>query len=647
MELKAKLEAVPHGPGVYLMKGGQGRILYIGKARSLSDRVRSYFHKGSALTPKIHSMVDQVQDIEYLVTQSELEALILENNLIKKHRPKYNVLLRDDKNYPFLRLPLKDDYPRLHIVRRVKRDGALYFGPYVPTNALRETIRVLRRVFPLPNCKIKIDGTAERACIEFEIKRCLAPCTGHQSREQYRSMIQQVKMFLEGKDRELINQLKTQMENESRRLHFEEAARLRDTIFKIERTLEKQRVTSTDLVDQDVLSLARHQDVADLQVMFVRGGMLIGRKDFFLEGVGELPEEEVYTSLIQQIYSKEGVIPPEILLPIKLAEKDLLERWLSGKREGPVRLHAPSRGPDAQLLKLAQENAALRLQEHLGLQQQGEQALTEVQRLLGLRRLPRRIEAFDISNIMGDQAVGSMVVYEGKGMKKSDYRKFKIRTIRVANDFAMIQEVLHRHYARVKETQGKLPDLILIDGGKGQLSAALEVLGRLGLRESSTASGSVSAGRGAVGTCLPPACRTGRAGRSEDQQLVLPDGSPHHIDIIGLAKARDEKDERVFLPGVSEAIILPSASPATHLLQRVRDEAHRFAITYHRKLRDQDMVTSVLDEIDGIGDARKRALLRHFGGLERIQQATLEELEKVPELGKVLARKVFNRLNSV
>jgi excinuclease ABC subunit C len=625
MDPKVKLEGVPHSPGVYLMKGKQGRILYIGKARFLSERVRSYFHKGAVLTPKIHSMVNQVQDIEYLVTQNELEALVLENNLIKKHRPKYNVLLRDDKNYPFLRLPLQDDYPRLQIVRRVKRDGALYFGPYVPTHALRETLRVLRRVFPLPNCKIKIDGTAERACIEFEIKRCLAPCTGYQSREQYRSMIQQVKMFLEGKDRELIKQLKVQMEDEAQRLHFEEAARLRDTISKIERTLEKQRVTSTHLMDQDVLALARQGDVADLQVMFVRGGMLIGRKDFFLEGVGELPEDEIYASLIQQIYSKEGVIPSEILLPVKMAEKDLLERWLTDKREGPVRLHAPSRGPDAQLLKLAQENAALRLQEHQVLQQQGEQAIAEIQRLLGLRELPRRIEAFDISNIMGDQAVGAMVVYEGKGMKKSEYRRFKIRTIRGANDFAMIQEVLHRHYSKVKEARGRLPDLILIDGGKGQLSAALEVLEQLNLRQKIS-----------EGLALPP-----RARGEENKN-----GSTHHIDIIGLAKARDEKDERVFVPGSSEATILPPASPATHLLQRVRDEAHRFAITYHRKLRDQDMVTSVLDEIDGIGEARKRALLRHFGGLERIQKATLEELEKVPELGKVLARRIFNSLNA-
>jgi excinuclease ABC subunit C len=468
-------------------------------------------------------------------------------------------------------------------------------------------------------------------------------------------MIQQVRMFLEGKDRELLNQLKTQMEEEAQRLNFEEAARLRDTILKIERTLEKQRVTSTDLIDQDVLSLARQSsassasgeglggEVADLQVMFVRGGMLIGRRDFFMEGVGDLPDDELYTSFIEQFYAKERVIPREILLPIKLVEKDLLEQWLSDRRGEPVRLHSPFRGPDTRLLKLAQENASLRLQEHLGSQQQGEQALMEVQRLLHLHRLPRRIEAFDISNIMGDQAVGSMVVYDGDGMKKSEYRKFKIRTIQGANDFAMLQEVLYRHYSKLKETQGMLPDLILIDGGKGQLSAVLEVLEQLNLRQR------ISEGLASPGP-IAMKRRNGYpargVGASEDQHLVSPHGPPHHIDVIGLAKARDEKDERIFLPGESEAIILPPGSPATHLLQRIRDEAHRFAITYHRKLRGQELVTSVLDEIDGIGESRKRALLRHFGSLERIQEATLEELEKVPELGKVLARKVFNRLNA-
>ncbi|MGH7273432.1 MAG: excinuclease ABC subunit UvrC, partial [Nitrospiria bacterium] len=392
-----------------------------------------------------------------------------------------------------------------------------------------------------------------------------------------------------------------QMEAEAQRLNFEEAARLRDTILKVERILEKQRVATTELTDQDVISLARQRETVDLQVMFVRGGMLIGRRDFLLEGVADLPEDELYASFIEQFYAKEGIIPPEILLPVKLTEKELLAQWLSDRRGGPVHLHSPSRGPDTQLLKLAQENAALRLQEHLGLQEHSEQALIEVQRLLHLHRLPRRVEAFDISNMMGDQAVGSMVVWDEKGMKKSDYRKFRIRTIQGANDFAMLQEVLYRQYSKVKETGGNLPDLILIDGGKGQLSAALEVLDRIKLKE---------------------------------------------IDIIGLAKARDEKEERVFLPGASEAIILPPSSPATHLLQRIRDEAHRFAVTYHRKLRGQEMVTSVLDEIDGIGEIRKRALLRHFGSLDGIQQATLEELEKVPELGKVLVRRLFNLLSS-
>jgi excinuclease ABC subunit C len=332
-------------------------------------------------------------------------------------------------------------------------------------------------------------------------------------------------------------------------------------------------------------------------VMFVRGGMLIGRRDFFLEGVGDLSLDELYSSFIQQFYAKEGMIPRQILLPVKLKERELLERFLSDKRGGSVRLYSPSRGQNAQLLRLAQENAALRLQEQLGMQRQGTQVLSELQGLLHLRKLPRRIEAFDISNIMGDQAVGSMVVCDTQGMKKSDYRKFKIRTVQGANDFAMLQEVLYRRYSKIQETPERIPDLILIDGGKGQLSAAIEVLERLNL---------------------------------------------HEVDIFGLAKARDEKEERVFLPGAPEAIQLPPASAAMHLLQRIRDEAHRFAVTYHRKLRGQEMISSMLDEIDGIGETRKRALLRHFGSLDRIRHATLEDLEKVSELGRPLARRLFN-----
>lgn len=601
-DLKTQLNDLPKGPGVYLMKGKAGQILYIGKALSLADRVRSYFHQGAALTPRLHSMLSQVRDIEPLVTQSELEALILENNLIKKHRPKYNVLLRDDKNYPFLRLPLQEDYPRLQIVRRVKRDGALYFGPYVPTNALRETLRVLRRVFPLPNCKIKIDGTADRPCIEFEIKRCLAPCTGHQSREQYREMIRQVRLFLEGKDRELVEQLTRQMDREAERLNFEEAARLRDTLSKVQRTLEKQRVASTDLQDQDVFALSREGSAVLFLVLFVRGGMLIGRKDFCLDDTSGLSDEELYASILQQFYAKEGVIPPAILLPVKIGERELLERWLSERRGAAVRLHAPARGKNGQLLRLARENAALRLKERLGAKRNGGQSLEELRRLLHLKSLPRRVEAFDISNIGGDQAVGSMVVCTDGRMDKSEYRRFRIRAVQGANDFAMLQEVLGRRYAKAQEKGGALPDLVLIDGGKGQLSAALEVLEGLHL------------------------------GR---------------LEAIGLAKARDEKDERVFLPGAAQALVLPRGSAATHLLQRIRDEAHRFAITYHRKLRGQEMAASLLDEIEGIGEARKRALLRRFGSLEGICRASLEDLERVPELGKVLARKVFKRLSTL
>ncbi|MEK6683026.1 MAG: excinuclease ABC subunit UvrC, partial [Nitrospirota bacterium] len=543
MDLKERLAHLPSQPGVYLMKSRGGAILYIGKAKVLSDRVRSYFQAGAPLTPRVRHLVSQIKDLECLVTATELEALILENNLIKKHRPKYNVVLRDDKNYPYLRLPLRDDYPRLEIVRRVKPDGALYYGPYVPTHALRETLRLLRRLFPLPNCTIVIDGTAERACIEFEIKRCLAPCTGHQNREDYREMMGQVRLFLEGKDNELRKVLKHRMEIEAARLNFEEAARLRDQVAAIERTLERQRITTTDFADLDVIAAARGGEALDFQVLFIRGGMMVGRKDFFMTGFGDALEEELYGTFIQQFYNKEGLVPPAVVTAVAPAESDLLERWLSEKRGAPVRLTAPSRGKTAPLIALAQENARVSLEEHLRIRQAGTAASQELQRILGLRRLPLRIEAFDISNLMGDQAVGSRVVWEDNRAKKSAYRKFKIRTIQGANDFGMMKEVLVRWYSRAndrRDAEEPLPDLIVIDGGKGQLSAALEAMRIVGFTDR---------------------------------------------DILGLAKEKGEKFERVFLPGRPDSVSLDPESPATHLLQRIRDEAHRFAITYHRKLR--------------------------------------------------------------
>lgn len=598
MDLQDKLAHLPSQPGVYLMQGARG-MLYIGKAKVLSDRVRSYFKIGASLTPRTQHWVSQVRDVEYLVTASELEALILENNLIKKHRPRYNVVLRDDKNYPYLRLPVQDDYPRLQIVRRVKPDGARYYGPYVPTHALRETLRLLRRLFPLPNCNIVIDGTAERPCIEFEIKRCLAPCTGYQSREEYQEMMRQVRLFLEGKDNELLKVLKNRMAIEAERLRFEEAARLRDQVAHIEQTLERQRITTTDFADLDVVAAARGGECLDFQVLFIRGGMMVGRKDFFLTEIGDSRDEDLYSTFIQQFYNKEGLVPPRVVTAVEPVEAELLARWLSEKRKAPVRLIAPQRGKAAQLVALAQDNARVALEEHLRIRRAGTAAAQELRQVLGLKRVPLRIEAFDVSNIMGDQAVGSRVVWEDNRLKKSAYRKFKIRTIQGSDDFGMMKEILIRWYSFARDRSVPLPDLIVVDGGRGQLSAAMQAMRFVGIS---------------------------------------------HRDVIGLAKAKGEKEERVFLPGVSEPIVLDPASPATHLLQRIRDEAHRFAITYHRQLRGRELILSVLDDVEGIGDARKKALLKQFGSLDEIRRSSIEELTAVPGMTRRLAEAVLQTL---
>src|SRR5690349_7141119 len=405
--LESKLAHLPDQPGVYLFKDRSGDVLYIGKAARLADRVRSYFLKGADHTPKTALLVSQIADVETMVTRSELEALILESNLVKRHRPRFNVVLRDDKQYPYLRLPIKDRFPRLSIVRRVQKDGALYYGPYTPAGALRETLKVIKKVFPLATCTIEIDGTAERACIEFEIKRCMAPCTGQQTQEDYHRIVRQVRQFLEGHDRELVDDLRSQMDAAASREEFEEAARLRDRIFKIERTLERQRITQTASIDQDVIGIARHGTSVDLQILFVRGGLLIGRKDFFwLES--EATDEELVRSAVEQFYNKEGQPPRELLIPVDIADADLLAHWLSDKRGETVRVLAPERGAKHQLVLLAEENAAAALADHLRNQELDRQAAEELQRVLRLETPPRRIEGFDISNTMGDQSVASM-----------------------------------------------------------------------------------------------------------------------------------------------------------------------------------------------------------------------------------------------
>ena len=587
-DLQAKLEHLPRQPGVYLMKGRHGEVLYIGKATVLADRVSSYFHRSAEHTPKTQLMLSLVADVETLITRSELEALILESNLIKRHRPRFNVVLRDDKNYPYLRLPVKEDFPRLTIVRKVQKDGSLYYGPYVPAGALRETLKVIKKVFPLATCKINIDGKAERACIEFEIKRCMAPCIGNQTRDEYHQIVKQVRLFLEGRDRELLDGLRGEMQAASEREEFEEAARLRDRIFKIERTLEKQRVAQTAFTNQDVIGLARQRGAVDLQLLFVRGGLLIGRKDFFWE-TADAPDEELVRSVIEQFYNKQMLPPKELLVPTPLTEAALIESWLSEKKGETVRIVAPERGAKHQLLLLAEENAAAALTDHLRDKELDRQAVEELQRLLRLERAPRRIEAFDISNTMGDQSVASMVVWEEGQAKKSDYRKFRIKTVAGVDDFASMHEVVLRRYREACGEQGRttdslpLPDLVVIDGGVGQLASAVDALRQ-----------------------------AGREG----------------IPAIGLAKARDDKEERIFMPGRKGAVVLKPGSPAMHLLQRIRDEAHRFAVSYHRRLRGKAFVASRLDPIIGVGQIRRNRLLREFGSLEKIAAATDEELRE-------------------
>jgi len=561
------LAHLPHHPGVYLMKGRHGEILYIGKARVLPGRVRSYFQKGTDGSPKTQLMVSQVHDIETIVTKSELEALILESNLVKRYRPRFNVVLRDDKHYPYLRLPVKEPFPRLSIVRRVKRDGALYFGPYVPAGALRDTLKVIKKVFPLATCKIDIDGTADRACLEFEIKRCMAPCTGNQSQEDYQEIVRQVRLFLEGRDGELLDTLRREMRSFSDREEYEEAARLRNRIVNISKTLETQRVAQIGPIDQDVVGLARMGPAADLQLLFVRGGLLIGRKDFFWAETTDITDEELIRSAIEQFYNKEMPPPKELLVPLPLPDCGLIQRWLESKRGDLVKVLTPERGVKYQLLRLGQENALAALSEHVRRQTVDQREADDLQVLLGLPQAPNRIEGFDISNTMGTHSVASMVVWEEGRMKKRDYRRFKVKTVVGANDFASMKEIVGRRYGGtlsiVSQKGLPFPDLILIDGGLGQLEAARNALNELNLS---------------------------------------------HIPIAGLAKAKGNKEERIFLPGLKDPIILSDQSQASLLVQRIRDEAHRFAVSYHRKLRAQALI---------VPPARKRAGLKETSSRSR------------------------------
>ncbi len=594
MSLRERLDHLPDHPGVYQFKDARDQVIYIGKATSLRARVRSYFQESRARNPKTEALVQHIRDLDYIVTDNELEALILESNLIKKHRPRYNVVLRDDKHYPFLKLTTNEDFPRLVVARRVAKDGATYFGPFYPATAMRETLRLVRQLFPLRTCRIKIDGTAERPCIQYYIHRCNAPCTGWESKEGYWRTVEDVKRFLEGKDDDLAKELTQEMEAAAVELKFERAAVLRDQIQALHKVRERQKIISIGQEDQDIVGVVRQGSDACVQLFFVRKGRLLGRESFFFDRVSGWSEGEILGAFVRQFYAKNVTPLPGILLSAEIPDRELTLEWLKGRRQGNVELYAPRRGKRREFVAMAEENAAIALQTHLLSRDNRQQVvLEELQRSLNLPGPPNRIEGFDISNIQGTEAVGSMVVWENGAMKKEDYKRFKIRTVPGADDYAMLEEVLRRRYGKALEEGGALPDLILLDGGRGQLNVGMKVLEDLGL---------------------------------------------DWIPIIALAKRAEE----VYTPESLHPLALDLTSAALHCLQKIRDEAHRFAISYHKKLRSRRTLRSVLDQIPGIGPAIRTSLLKHLGSARRVRHASVGELASVPKVTPKLAQRIYD-----
>ncbi len=606
-----KLKHLPDRPGVYLFRGAGGEVIYVGKAVSLKNRVRSYFHAGSGQSPKVRSMMERAADFEYIVTDSEVEALILEYNLIKKHRPRYNVFLRDDKSYPYLKVTLNEDFPRVQVTRRVVKDGGRYFGPYTRVGAVNETLGLIRRLFPFRTCKEGVLRPKGRPCLNHHIKRCLAPCCGQVGREEYRAMIREVCLFLEGRQEELVKKLTARMREAAEKMEYESAARLRDQIRAVGKVLEKQKIVSSRGGDQDAIAMALGEGVASVAVFFVRDGRLLGRENFILGDAGGSKREEVITSFVKQYYHGADFVPGEILITeIQAEEVDVLSRWLSAKKGARVRIRVPRRGEKRKLLEMVEENARLALEDLLP---DGEAArdgggeAAELARCLGLPETPSRIECYDVSNIQGAEAVASMVVFQDGRPAPAQYRRFKIRTVEGPNDFASIHEAVRRRFERAREErelietgrlsagQAKfhvLPDLVIVDGGRGQLSAAREAMAGAGCE---------------------------------------------NIPVFALAKEED----LLFGQGRSDPIRLPGDSGPLHLLQRIRDEAHRFAVSYHRQLRSKRNLRSLLDEVEGIGKVRKKALLKAFPTIEALSAASPGELAAVPGMNRPAAEAVY------
>ena len=601
------LKTLPEKPGVYIMKNAAGEIIYVGKAVILKNRVRSYFQERGDQSPKTRKLVSHIADLEWIVVGSELEALILEMNLIKKHRPRFNIRLKDDKRYPYIKVHLADPFPKVTVTRQMVNDGSHYFGPYTSVWAVHQTLDVLRHIFPYLTCDREITGLDARPCLYYDIKLCSGPCIGAIKQNAYRQLITDLCAFLDGHTDPIVNRLRQEMNAASEEMLFEKAAALRDQINAIDRVVEKQKVITSDQRDSDVLAIAREDGEACVQIFFIRNGKLIGREYFILEGTEETPDTEVISEFMKQFYSEAATIPEQVLLPNEIEEAQIIKQWLKSRRGGKkVELYVPKSGTSQDLVQMATENAvetlqALRVQWEADKNKQT-QALSELQTALGLSTPINRIECYDISNTQGTASVGSMVVFEQGTPAKNMYRHFNIKTVVGPDDFASMEEVLTRRFKRWQAAQEQhkvgekidpsfsvLPDLLIVDGGKGQLGRAIKVFEQFGLSEK--------------------------------------------ITLVGLAKQQEE----LFRPNVEGSLLLPRHSQALYLIQRVRDEAHRFAITAHRKARGKLGVASRLDAIPGIGPQRRKALLTRFGSIEGIRNASLEALQSVPGITEEVA----------
>jgi excinuclease ABC subunit C len=600
IDMETKLKNLPDTPGVYIMKDQNGKIIYIGKAVSLKNRVRQYF-RTAGHTGKVGAMVSNIVDFDYILTDTEVEALILECNLIKKHRPKYNILLKDDKHYPYIEVTTEEEYPRILLTRRIKKDNNRYFGPYTSAKAVRETIEAIRKIFPVRTCSrnIREGQPPERPCLNYHIRQCWGPCLGNVKKADYQAMIKDVCRFLDGRQEDLLDEFRGKMAEAAENLQFEQAAVLRDRIHAVERILEGQKIISTSMEDQDIIASYQGPDRTAVQVFFIRSGKLISAEHHILEETAEMEQKEIIGSFLKQFYAMSAFVPREILIQQDIDDREVIEKWLFQRKGSKVYIRYPQRGEKHKLVQMAERNAdeALQTYEHKAEREKErtEGAVMELKEALKLDIPPVRMEAFDISNTQGTQSVASMVVFENGRSARKEYRRFRIKTVEGPNDFASMAEVVERRFRRGLEEREKLkeegrdfsegkfskfPDLVIIDGGKGQLGAALESMIKLGVDS---------------------------------------------IPTFGLAKEFEELYPR----GEKDPIVLPKSSNALHLLQRIRDEAHRFAITFHRSLRDKNNLHSVLQDVPGIGPKRMKELMRAFGSVEGMKKAGLEELAAV------------------